>query len=525
MKDIIIGLDAGTSVIKSVAFDLSGRQIAAAALPNRYVTMPGGGAEQDLARTWAEAATTLRQLADKVENLAHRVAALAVTGQGDGTWLIDAEGEPVGRGWLWLDARAAGIVDRLRGDPGDRLRFEKTGSGLAACQQGPQLLRMREREPALLARAATAFHCKDWLYFRLTGTRATDPSEALFSFGDFRTRTYCDAVIDFLDLRDQRHLMPPIVDGVTDHGHLTPEAAAVVGLPAGTPVVLAYVDVVCTALGAGLYDPVTRPGCAVIGSTGMSMRLAPSPAEVVLNDEATGYTMALPVPGAYAQMQSNMAATLNIDWVLGLAQGILASQGITRDGPELIALVDEWMATTAPGELIYQPYVSEAGERGPFVDARARAGFIGLSTRHGYPDMVRAVYEGLAFAARDCFAAMGPLPTEIRVTGGAARSPALRRILAAVTGAHLRRGEREEAGAAGAAMIAMVGMGHYPDMNACAADWVTPLLGSAEAPDRELATLYEGVFPAFVEARTALRPVWSSMANARNLAAAAPREG
>ena len=76
----------------------------------------------------------------------------------------------------------------------------------------------------------------------------------------------------------------------------------------------------------------------------------------------------------------------------------------------MLALIDEWMAESRPGAILYQPYVSEAGERGPFVDARARAGFIGLSTRHGYADLVRAVFEGLGFAARDCYAAMGALP-------------------------------------------------------------------------------------------------------------------
>ncbi|RWK45701.1 MAG: carbohydrate kinase, partial [Mesorhizobium sp.] len=92
----------------------AGRQLAAAAVPNRYETLPGGGAEQDLARTWADTATTLRQLADKVPDLASRTVAIAVTGQGDGTWLIDKDGEPVAKGWLWLDARAAAIVEEIR---------------------------------------------------------------------------------------------------------------------------------------------------------------------------------------------------------------------------------------------------------------------------------------------------------------------------------------------------------------------------------------------------------------------------
>jgi erythritol kinase len=512
MRDVLIGIDAGTSVIKSIAFDTAGRQIAAAALPNHYETLPGGGAEQDLTRTWADAATTLRQLADKVPDLARRTVAIAVTGQGDGTWLIDNKGEPVAKGWLWLDARAAAVVEEIRARPDDRLRFERTGSGLAACQQGSQFVFMKRNMPAMLAMAATAFHCKDWLYFKLTGERATDPSEGTFTFGDFRTRDYCGEVLDVLDVADLRHLLPPIVDGTRHSTGLSLAAADATGMLAGTPVVLGYVDVVCTALGAGLLDRKRKPGCSIIGSTGMHMRLAETPDDVQLNQAATGYTMAMPSPGVFAQMQSNMAATLNIDWVLGLASGILASQGISRSNGEMIALVDAWIAASQPASLLYQPYVSEAGERGPFVDANARAGFVGISSRHGYADLVRAVFEGLAFAARDCYAAMGPLPREIRLTGGAARSPALRKILGAAVGADIRTSEREEAGAAGAAMIAAVCVGQYASMDDCVAEWVTPLLGTAEPSDRALAAIYDKITPSYMLAHEALRPVWRALA-------------
>ncbi|QKD04983.1 FGGY-family carbohydrate kinase [Mesorhizobium loti] len=513
MRDVLIGIDAGTSVIKSIAFDTAGRQIAAAALPNHYETLPGGGAEQDLARTWSDAATTLRQLADKVPNLANRTVAIAVTGQGDGTWLIDGKGEPVAKGWLWLDARAAAVVEEIRARPEDRLRFEKTGSGLAACQQGSQFVFMKRTMPEMLGKAATAFHCKDWLYFRLTGERATDPSEGTFTFGDFHTRDYSDDVLDVLGVADLRHLLPPIVDGTRHSTGLSQAAADATGMLAGTPVVLGYVDVVCTALGAGLLDRERKPGCSIIGSTGMHMRLAETPDDVQLNDAATGYTMAMPAPGVFAQMQSNMAATLNIDWVLGLASGILASQGISRSNGEMIALVDAWIAAAQPASLLYQPYVSEAGERGPFVDANARAGFVGISSRHGYADLVRAVFEGLAFAARDCYAAMGPLPREVRLTGGAARSPALRKILGAAVGADIRTSAREEAGAAGAAMIAAVCVGLYPSMDTCVGEWVTPLLGEAEPRDRSLAAIYDKMTPSYMLAHQALRPVWRAMAS------------
>lgn len=512
MKDVIIGIDAGTSVIKSVAFDLSGRQLGVASVTNNFVTLEGGRVEQDLRQTWENTVRTVRGLAELVPGLAERTAAAAITGQGDGTWLIDGKGAPASRALLWLDARAGPLVQALRAEPSDRARFELTGTGLNACQQGAQLRWLKDNDPDLLARADAALHCKDWLYFRMTGERVTDPSEGSFTFGDFRSRTYSDEVIGSLGLASLRRLLPPMLEGTTDHHLLSAGAAAETGLLAGTPIVLGYVDMVATALGAGLYDPDASVGCTVIGSTGIHTRLATSPDQVVLNADRSGYTIAMPVPGAYAQLQSNMAATLNIDWLLGLATDVLASAGHEPSREQMLALLDRWVEQAAPGSLLYQPYISLAGERGPFVDPDARAGFIGLSTGHGFADLARAVLEGLAFAARDCYQAMGSVPEEIRLSGGAARNHSLRRILSAATRARVRTSSRQEAGAAGAAMIAAVGLGVYPSMRACCAEWVDPLLGEGDDCDEPLAQTYDDIFPSFVAARRALQPVWKSVA-------------
>lgn len=241
-RKIIIGIDAGTSVIKAVAFDPSGRQIATASVRNRYTTGDDGSATQSLDRTWLDCASALRGLGEKVPDLASRTAAIAVTGQGDGTWLVGRGNRPVADAWLWLDARAAPTVTALAGGTQNRARFEATGTGLNTCQQGAQLAHMDRFTPDLLDRAEVALHCKDWLYLNLTGVRATDPSEASFTFGNFRTRQYDAVVIDTLGLDHRRRLLPEIIDGSEISHKLTPEAAEACGLLAGTPVCLGYVD-------------------------------------------------------------------------------------------------------------------------------------------------------------------------------------------------------------------------------------------------------------------------------------------
>jgi erythritol kinase len=193
----------------------------------------------------------------------------------------------------------------------------------------------------------------------------------------------------------------------------------------------------------------------------------------------------------------------------------LAGTKATR--PVMLKALDARVGEATPGSALYHPYIFEAGERGPFLDPHARAQFSGLSTRTTLSGLMRAVYEGLAFAARDCYTASGPIPPEVRMGGGAARSSALRGILASVLGAPVRTVSREEAGAAGAAMTAAVCLGAYPDLQACAADWVTPLLGEATPPDPALEATYARLFPLYQSIRTAMRPAWSALAAAREV--------
>ncbi len=519
-RDIIIGIDAGTSVIKAVAFDLTGHQLACFSVPNRYDTGPDGSVTQSLSQTWKDCVGVLRGLSVKIDGLAKRTAALGLTGQGDGTWLVGADDQPIGDAWLWLDARAAPTVTRLAAEDGERARFEATGTGLNTCQQGSQMAHMQDHTPELLDRAEVALHCKDWLFLNLTGVRATDPSEASFTFGNFRTRHYDDDVLDALGLTARRNLLPEILDGSQETRPLTRAAAEATGLLEGTPVSLGYVDMVLTALGAGVHTGDTDSACSIIGSTGVHLRAVTSD-KVHLNAEGTGYVICLPIPDLVTQVQTNMAAALNINWVLALAEDLLADMGATTSHADLVARVDDWMARSDPGTLLYHPYISEAGERGPFVNADARASLIGLTAKHRYPDIVRAVIEGLGMATRHCYEAMGPMPAELRLTGGVSRSAALQQVLAACLNTPVRVSAREEAGAAGCAMMAAVAIGAYGDMEACIAEWATPLLNPPEPPDAALSPIYDSLFPSFRAATGALPPIWAGLASHRARQAAA----
>ena len=322
-------------------------------------------------------------------------------------------------------------------------------------------------------RAATAFHCKDWLYFKLTGARVTDPAEGNFTFGNYRTREYEPSILQGMGIADCARLLPPMIDGVSEAGKLTASAAAETLLPEGLPVSLAYLDVVCTALGGGLCDPVAEIGVSVLGSTGMHMRYVPTPDDVAAQ---RGPLWLHDVPAGRARL---LFDAVRIWRPLSTSTGSWTWHARPRRWPAprrvgrrfFLGWTTRVLAAD-PGQAVYHPYIFEAGERGPFLNTDARAQFSGLSTQTSFAGLARAVFEGLAFATRDCYLASGSIPNEIRLGGGAARSKAMRVILAAALDAKVRTLTREELGASGAAMMAAVNIGVYPDMNACADAWV-----------------------------------------------------
>ncbi len=512
---LVVAVNSGTSMVKAVAFTAGGDVVATAARANRIEPGPHGAVEQDMARTRDDCFHVLRTLAGQL--CGAEIAALAVTGQGDGTWLADADGEPVAPALLWLDARARDLVEGLRAGGEARAAFAFTGTGLSACQQSAQLLWLCRHRPAVPARAATALHCKDWLYFNLTGVRATDPSEACMTFGDYRTRRYRREVLEALGMTDLERLLPPIVDGTRQSHPLSRAAAARTGLPAGLPVVLGAIDVVCTGLGAGLYGGDDETGVSILGSTAMHLRLVGDPDHVAPAPDLTGYCLPFPVPRHTMQAQTSMAATLNMDWLADLVRDAarLAGGAPAEGRIGILRAIDEAVARARPGAVLYHPFISSSGERGPFVDGCARAALLGIDQHVGLAELARGIYEGLGLASRDCFIAMGGVPHAVRVTGGAARSGVMRAILAACLNRPVGEAAQTETGAAGAAMIAAVGIGLYPDMAACAARWIAPPARPAEAPDPTLAAIYEALFPIYRESYAVMPPIWRRLHAAR----------
>ncbi len=109
--------------------------------------------------------------------------------------------------------------------------------------------------------------------------------------------------------------------------------------------------------------------------------------------------------------------------------------------------IESWIKKTEPQKLIYHPYISEAGERGPFINSNAQASLLGLNSNHRFPEIVRCFIEGLCFAAKECYLAIGEIPKEIRLAGGGSQSNSIRTIFSNILQTNVRTSNRKEAGA------------------------------------------------------------------------------
>ncbi len=512
---ILVGLDAGTSVIKAVAFDLGGLPLGDASVYNETIVRAQGAAEQSIFAVWAGACACLRGLADKIPDLRQRTIAVGVTAQGDGLWGLDRNNAPVGDALIWLDGRSAGIVEALSRSGADRVIFRHTGTALSTSLQSAQLAWLKASDDPRLHSLDVVLHCKDWLYYCLTAVRATDRCEAVNSFGDLRTGSYSDDVLGLLGVDDLRRVLPEILDGTRYHHPLTREADAATGLMAGTPVVLAPPDYVATAVGMGLIDAGEGLGCTVLGSAGVHLTLLTDP-DPVLTGKPCGYCVNAPVAGGYLRMISHMTGGLSIDWFVDNVNVLTRTLcGATSEFEDVLNNLESLAAHSTPAGILFHPFMAASGERAPFVDSHARGQFIGLSQSTSFADLLRAIYEGLGFAARDCYEEMERLPRKVHVSGGASRSPLMVSILASVLGVPVAVLSSVEAGARGAALIAGFSAGAFSSLIGEATKWQSALGAVEHDPDPALTAIYDRAFPVYRRSYRKMHETWHELAAQR----------
>ncbi|MCX4823091.1 carbohydrate kinase [Streptomyces sp. NBC_01142] len=441
-----VGIDVGTSMVKAAAFDERGGTLAVESRPVA-LDIRGGRVEQDMDEVYGAVLDVLDALTASVRE---PVELVGLTGQGDGVWLVDDSGRPVRPAISWMDGRAHELVDRWQASGVFESVFRHTGSAMFPGCPGPVLAWLDRHEPKSLDAAATALYCKDMVFQRLTGVRATDVSDASMPFLDPRTRAYSAEVVEALGLAHRSNLLAPVSDPVAT-GVLSSGVSGASGV-SGTRIANGPYDLPACALGAGVTAP--GDGLLIVGTCLASLVAT---ADLDLSGEPAGLYISTDRPGHWLRAMPAMVGTAALDWVL-------ATTGVPHT--EVDALLD----ATPPGAhgVRVLPYFAPSGERAPFVEPHLRAELSGISLESTSADLIRATCEGIGFAARHCLEAAG-LTGSLAICGGGTRSPAWMRLFAEVLGRPLRIVEGE-VGARGAVLAAAERYGVGLD----AASWTAP---------------------------------------------------
>lgn len=502
-QEFVLGIDAGTSVVKAALFDLNGRERAAVAQRTTLKTPHPSWAEASMMETWEMAARAIRAVLATSGVQADQIAAVGITGNMVGAWLVDADGDPVRDAILWCDGRAQPLIERLSVEhPGFMSRiFEESGSIM---QQGctlPVLRWLAEYEPESLDKARVVLCCKDWLCFKLTGSVQLDPTEASVMPGDPHARGYSEAMIDLLGVRAYRHLFPPLQPSEKIVGVIHAEAANQTGLKAGTPVVAGAGDVPASAIGVGAYEP--GVACSLLGTNFLNCLVTDHP---VFEPREIGVLFCLPGE-RWLRATINVSGTTSFDWAI--EQFCQPEVRAAASGSDLFAQVEALAAQSSPGArgIIYLPYLSSQGIVAPIFEPAARAEFFGLTNEHTRGDVIRAVYEGMAFAIRNGYDVIPAAIDEIRLSGGAAKSAFFCQVVADVTGKRITVPSGSEFGARGAAVLAAVGIGWFETIADALAS--NPITVRIYENNPELKPLYDDTYAVYSQLRDALRPVWA----------------
>jgi len=453
----ILGIDTSTTATKALLSNEKGDVIGVATQEYSFETPQPLWSEQSPKLWWDATVGSIRQILAETSVNPEQIVAIGLTGQMHGLVLLDAHGEVLRPAILWNDQRTASQCDTIRNRLGKQHLIELTGNDALTGFTAPKILWVQENEPEIYARTEQILLPKDYLRYCLTGEFGTDKAGAAGTLLlDVNSRDWSDEVSHKLNIN--MNYLPRTYEGTEITGYISKKAADATGLSVGTPVVAGGGDQAAQAVGVG--------------------------------------------PGRWHLMGVMLSAAGSLRWY----RDTLAP---TLDYDTLLAPT----ADISPGSdgLLFLPYLT--GERTPHPDPLARGAFVGLTVRHTQAHMTRAVLEGVSFGLRDSFELVKDVGVkalkEVRISGGGARSPLWRQMIADVLGSELITVNTTEGAAYGAALLAGVGAGIWPTVDdACAT--VIQITGRT-SPKPENVSQYESIYYRYRQLYPALKPTFDDL--------------
>jgi xylulokinase len=448
-------------------------------------------AEQDPVDWWRASREAIRAVLAAADVDGDVVKSIGLSGQMHGAVLLDAGGAVLRPSIIWCDQRTEDQCRWLDEHVGRDRLLQLTSNPALTNFTLTKLLWVRQHEPDVWSRVRHVLLPKDYVRFRLSGQHAIDAADASGTLMlDVAQRRWSHEMLAAVGIDEE--MLPGVFESPEVCARVSREAAELTGIPAGTPIVAGAGDQAAGAIGMGI----TRPGAvsATIGTSGVVFAATDRPAT---DPKGRIHTFCHAIPGRWHVMGVTQAAGLSLRWLRALMKSDASYDELTSDA-----------ARVPPGAdgVLWAPYLM--GERTPHCDPNARAALIGLAANHGLGHVVRAVLEGVAFSLRDTlsiFAEM-QLPIEsIRLGGGGARSALWRQVQADVYGRPVDTVEADEGAAFGAAILAAVGIGRWPSVDAACDALVRG--GAATRPRPDVVAVMNDRYDAYTRVYPAIRTI------------------
>lgn len=496
-KKYLIGIDAGTTCIKAVLFDFEGHELFVSSVDNEVIKLNRSRNEQDMEHLWNNLKKCLKDLTLKSNLNPDEVAAIGLSAQGEGLWMLDEKGNPVCNAILWNDGRATDLISKLKNENLDlynkiklqNATFIKPGSTLTLIKW------FKENEPELYAKVATIFTCKDYVRYKMTGQLNWELTDASCSCLDMNKKEYSKDIFELMGVSDVVDKLAPLMGATDKGGYLKKEVADEVGLIENIPISGGMIDIVSTAVGAGAVKE--NSVCTILGTTGMNfITLSEYEADLAVN----GWEVHME-EGKLIKGQGMMSAMPNQNWVL---QELFGEENLTS---EVFDRIGKEVSSMRPGEggLLYLPHIDPSGERAPIFNPDACAQIMGIKTTTTRYEILHAVMEGVCLGIRDCLSFVnGKQP--IYLTGGGAKSDVWRQMVADVTGREVIICDSSELASKGAAMSAALMSGIFKNSEEAEKFYN---IKCTIAPRLEFTQRYDELYEAYKNAKKASEEFWS----------------
>jgi len=501
----LIGIDIGTSGAKTLICNDRGKILATATEEYPSSHPKPLWSEQNPEDWWRATVKSVKKALAQTKVKGSDIQGIGLTGQMHGAVLLDRNNKALRPAILWNDQRTAAECEEITKKVGARQLISHVCNPALTGFTAPKILWVRKHEPRVYEKTRKLLLPKDYIRFRMSGVFATEVSDASGTLLlDVRNRRWSRTVLSRLQI-DAR-LLPDCFESEEVSATLSPEAAELLGLPAGVPIVGGGGDQAAGAVGNGIVRSGTVS--ATLGTSGVVFAHAD---EIQTDLKGRVHTFCHAVKGKWHVMGVMLSAGGSFQWYRNNMAEAEKTRAKQKKCDPYDILCDE-AAEAPPGSegLVFLPYLT--GERTPHADPHAKGAWIGLTPRHSRAHMIRSLLEGVTFGMRDSLELirrMGIPIKQIRVSGGGARSPLWRQIQADVYGKPVSTINAEEGPAFGAALLAAVGTGAFKNIReACDA---TIRVTSTTRPKRANITLYDKVYREFSKLYPALQKNFVSL--------------